>query len=212
MPYESLLWQAAGLSAKKKKINKKPFLLTQGNCAVIDTTKILLNGSVVIDIPGCTKMTFFQSFKSVPAQAVWKANQGNNPLFAPTPPLNPNASGLLVVQNALGKVETMTPFDKGTKFRFANTPVEGGSKFYLTTRVPGYKNEILYMNLLSPVTEVSIPGNVFGGTLAICTYLNQTQQRAASIEFTAISNQTYPERIEPKELTISSPCRCALRH
>lgn len=212
MPNQELLWQAAGLSGAKKKKNKKPFLLTQGNCAVIDTTKIQVDGSVIIDIPGCTKMTFFQSFKSIPAQAVWKANQGNNPLFAPTPPANPNASGLLVVQNALGKVETMTSFDKGTKFRFANTPVEGGSRFYLTTRVPGYKNEILYMNLLSPVTEVSIPGNVFGGTLAICTYLNQTQQQAASAEFTAISNQTYTERIDPKELTVSTPCRCVFPH
>lgn len=150
--------------------------LTQGECGFIDTQYLPSNGQLVIDFPGCTKVTIYQAFESNAAQAVWNANQGSNPLFAPTPPTNPKRSSLMVITNALGQVEVMSPFPMGLQLALSNNPITGGSEYYLSGKLPGYTNQAIFMNLKSPDVSVQIPNSVYGGSASTCTTLTSVQK------------------------------------
>jgi hypothetical protein len=104
-------------------------------------------------------LTLFQAFNSPAAQQVWNANQQPN---APTP-TNPNDSGLLVAADAAGYVELLSPYTKNQLFVLSNSAIDGGSRYLLTAKEPGYVNPQVFMSLNSPDISVQIPGNIYGG-------------------------------------------------
>lgn len=150
----------------KPPVTPKPdFKLTLDHCAFINTKAIPLNDKVLVNIPGCTTITLHESYLSPEAQTVWKANQGDNPFFAPTPPTNPKACGLMVIRDPLDRVEAMIPYLKQSQFKMIDKTHAVGAEFFITcdTKVGSKIIPLGYMNVRSPTTYAIIPGIVFGG-------------------------------------------------
>ncbi len=165
---EPILFQQAVVKHKRKKKPSKPtptkpivtgaFTLTQGNRALINTSSIPKNGSIVLNLPGCTRVTLYQAFDSPEAQAVWKANLGLSGVTAKTP-LDAKVAGLMVTANAFGKVASMMYFTVGAQFEISNSAITSGSTYTIACKSPGYR-----VIITSPLTSIDIPNLVFGGS------------------------------------------------
>lgn len=172
-----------------------PFTLKQNACAALNTTGIKANDKAIIDFPHCTTITIYQAFNSTEAQAVWNSILQDNPTFS-MPPADPAKSGLLVIKNAAGKVEILAPFNMGLQFSLSNAIIQGGSEYFLASHAKDGAFPILYMNLLSPVTAVVIPGNIYGGPGKDC--INMGFQPDATSALYAKDFITQEKRITPR--------------
>lgn len=150
-------------ASNAQKHNKKhPFTLEQNACALIDTAGIAPKGKAVIEIPGSMTITIYQAFMSPEAMDVWLPTLKEKDYFPHA--MNPAKTSLIVFTNAAGEVEDMKAFRMGTKFSLSNSiNPEGGSQYFLATHVMANQFPLLYMNIISPVTTVSIPHNLYAG-------------------------------------------------